>query len=97
VTPRLAVLLVAVGLILLAAALRAGYQRWRDRPSPPAEVAQYAGNAPLPVTAYAAALAVGALDTLRAGDVLDAVGCRRPGGRSSASCGRRPHLTAIRC
>jgi len=78
VTPRLAVLLVAVGLILLAAALRAAYQRWQDRPSPPAGIARYVGGAPLPVTEYTAALAVGALATLRAGEVLDAVGCRRP-------------------
>jgi hypothetical protein len=78
VTPRVAVLLAAVGLILLAAALRAGYQRWRARPSPPAVIARYTGDAPLPVTDYISALAVGALATLRAGDVLDTVGCRRP-------------------
>jgi len=81
VTPRLAVLLAAVALILLAAALREGYQRWRSRPAPPAEIARYAGDAPLPVTAYTCALAVGALSTLRAGEVLDAVGCRRPRAR----------------
>jgi hypothetical protein len=39
-----------------------------------------AGPAPLPVTAYTPALAVGALAALRAGDVLDVVGCRRPRG-----------------
>jgi hypothetical protein len=80
VTPRLAVLLTAVGLILLAAVLRAGYERWRARPAPPSRVARYAGPAPLPVTDYTAALAVGAVPTLRAGEVLDAVGCRRPRG-----------------
>ena len=80
VTPRLAVLLVVVGLILLAAALREGYQRWRARPKPPAETARYTGDTPLPVTDYTSALAVGALATLQAGDVLDTVGCRRPRG-----------------
>jgi len=79
-TPRLAVLLAAVALILLAAALRELYQRWRARPKPPAQVARYTGDAPLPVTDYTSALAVGALPTLRAGDVLDAVGCKRPRG-----------------
>jgi hypothetical protein len=78
VTRRLAVLLAAVGLILLAAALRAAYQWWRSRPSPPAIIARYAGDAPLPATGYTPALAVGALASLRAGDVLDIVGCRRP-------------------
>ncbi|WP_117212244.1 DUF1266 domain-containing protein [Allorhizocola rhizosphaerae] len=77
VTTRHAVLLAVVGLILLAAALRAVYKRWRDRPLPPAEVACYTGEAPLPITDYTCALAVGALATLRAGDVLDAVGCKR--------------------
>jgi hypothetical protein len=62
----------------LAAALRAAYQWWRSRPSPPAETARYLGVAPLPVTDYTPALAVGALASLRAGDVLDTVGCRRP-------------------
>lgn len=77
-TPRLAVMLAVVGLILLSTALRAGYQRWRRRPRPPAEVARYAGEKPLAVTAYTPALAVGALAALRAGDVLDTVGYRRP-------------------
>ena len=78
--PRLPVLLAAVGLILLAAALREAYRRRRRRPSPPSEVARYAGEAPQPVTEYTTALAVGALAALRAGEVLDIVGCRRPRG-----------------
>lgn len=77
VNTRHVVLLAIAGLILLSAALRALYQRWRDLPSPPAEVARYTGGAPLPATDYTSALAVGALATLRAGDVLDTVGCRR--------------------
>ncbi len=80
-TPRNAVLLAIVGLILLAAALHALYRRWRNRPlPPPAQVARYAGDAPLPVIDYTSALAVGALAALRAGEVLDAVGCKRPRG-----------------
>jgi hypothetical protein len=79
-TLRLAVLLSVAGGILLAAALRAGFGWWRRRPAPPAEVARYAGDLPLPVTDYTPALAVGALAALRAGDVLDTVGCRRPRG-----------------
>lgn len=77
VTTRHAVLLAVAGVILLAAALRELYRRWRDWPSPPAEAAQYTGGAPLPLTDYTSALAVGALATLRAGEVLDTVGCRR--------------------
>lgn len=77
---RPAVLLAVTCLILLGAALRAGYGWWRRRPSPPAEVARFGGDAPMPVTEYTPALAVGALAALRAGDVLDVVGYRRPRG-----------------
>ncbi|WP_433363566.1 DUF1266 domain-containing protein [Actinoplanes sp. CA-142083] len=77
-TLRLQVLLAAVGLILLAAALREVLGRWRRRPPRPRDTAVYEGEAPQPVTEYATALAIGALAALRAGEVLDIVGCRRP-------------------
>src|SRR6185295_6424087 len=76
VTRRLVVLLAAVGLILLAAAVRELSVRWRRRPPRPAEAARYSG---VPASAeYSSALALGALASLRAGEVLDAVPCRRP-------------------
>jgi len=78
VTRRLVVLLAAAGLILLAAALREVYARWRRRPAKPAEEARYTGDTPLAATGYTPALAVGALASLRAGEVLDTVACRRP-------------------
>jgi len=76
VTRRLVVLLAAVGLILLAAAVRELSVRWRRRPPRPADAARYSG---VPASAeYSSALALGALASLRAGEVLDAVPCRRP-------------------
>ena len=79
-TRRYVVLLSFIGLVLLAAALRAAYRWWRRRPPAPAAQARFSGDLPPAVTAYTAALAVGALASLRAGDVLDTVGCRRPRG-----------------
>jgi hypothetical protein len=77
-TRRLVVLLAFIGLVLLAVALRAAYRWWQRRPRPPGEAARFSGDTPLPATAYTHGLAVGALAGLRAGDVLDTVGCRRP-------------------
>ncbi|MFI5889791.1 hypothetical protein ACIA5D_06680 [Actinoplanes sp. NPDC051513] len=94
---RLAVLLAAVGLILLAAAVREGYRRWRRRPSRPREVPRYEGEAAQPATDYTPALAVGALAALRAGEVLDIVGCRRPRGVIKRELRLRagPYLTSV--
>jgi hypothetical protein len=84
-------------LILLAAALRAAYRWWRRRPAAPAEVARYSGDAPLPVTLYAPALAVGALAALRAGEVLDTVTCRRPRGviKRELRLAAEPHRRSV--
>jgi len=76
VTRRLVVLLAAVGLILLAAAVRELSARWRRRPPRPVESPRYAEVAPS--ADYSSALALGALASVRAGEVLDAVQCRRP-------------------
>ncbi|WP_245665915.1 hypothetical protein [Actinoplanes subtropicus] len=73
---RLVVLAAAVGLILLAAALRELYTRWRRRPPRPLDTPRYAGVAAS--AEYSSALALGALASVRAGEVLDAVQCRRP-------------------
>jgi hypothetical protein len=77
--------------------LRELYQRWRRRPSRPAEVARYAGEAPQPVTEYTPALAAGALAALRSGEVLDVVGCRRPRGTIKRELRLRaePYLTSV--
>ena len=75
-TRRLVVLLAAVGLILLAAALRELSVRWRRRPPRPLETPRYSGVAAS--ADYSSALALGALASVRAGEVLDAVPCRRP-------------------
>lgn len=77
-TRRHVVLGAVVALILLAAALRELYGRWRRRPRKPADGARYSAGTPLAETDYTPALAVGALASLRAGEVLDAVACRRP-------------------
>lgn len=96
-TRRLVVLLAAAGLILLAAAVRELYRRWRRRPAPFSAVAVYSGAAPLAVTPYTPALAVGALASLRAGEVLDAVQCRRPRGaiKRELRVAAGPHLRSV--
>ncbi|GIE97584.1 DUF1266 domain-containing protein [Paractinoplanes rishiriensis] len=96
-THRHAVLLAVVGAILLGSALREAYKWWRRRPPPPAVVARYSAGVPLPVTLYAPALAVGALASVRAGEVLDTVACRRSRGviRRELRLAAEPHRQSV--